>query len=141
MNTYNDPQFSSHLERARSYRANNLLDNAIAELNQAIGLQPSHPDALVELAQAHLTRFHKNDAISDLDRAERGANMCLLLHPGHPAAHAILTEAQHIRTERNLAPAVAEKQAQNLRVIVAVVLAIVLLMIGAIVSFLATAPA
>ncbi|AOS43566.1 tetratricopeptide repeat protein [Lacunisphaera limnophila] len=74
---------SLHLEHARWLRANNRLDEAIAEFRVSHLLRPSEASTLVELATSYVTAGRTAEAVVTLNQA-------LERQPDHPIALATL---------------------------------------------------
>jgi tetratricopeptide (TPR) repeat protein len=74
---------SLHLEHARWLRANNRLEEAIAEFRISHQLRPSEASTLVELATACVTAGRNDEAVAAL-------NLALERQPDHPIALATL---------------------------------------------------
>jgi tetratricopeptide (TPR) repeat protein len=80
----NCPQSSGlRLEHARSLKASNRLDEAIAEFRYSNELRPSEATPLVELATTYLAAGRTSEAVESLNRA-------LERQPDHPLAIATL---------------------------------------------------
>lgn len=80
--------------RGRARAEAGALDQALADLDAALGLRPDDPSALAVRAQVHLSRNDPARALADLDAAIRrdGANADLFVLRGH--AHLVGGDAQ-----------------------------------------------
>ncbi len=64
-----DPEAAGHIERGYAWITKKEYDKAIAELNEAIRLEPGFPDAYIHRGFAWSSKRRYADAISDYDRA------------------------------------------------------------------------
>ncbi len=77
------PRAVQHLREGVEARKAGRLDAAVAEFRKATELEPSLPEAFVDLGEAYMEKHDYGDAIAPLKRA-------LELSPDLPAAHGLL---------------------------------------------------
>lgn len=75
-----------HCTRAEGYREFQRWDDAIAELEQAVALEPLNLKAIDELAQTHRQRYFQKRQPRDRQAAEQLARQCLQLDPSYRPA-------------------------------------------------------
>ena len=74
----------AHYERGLDYRQRNGWGAAIAELENALVLNPSHADSHFQLALAYDGRYQQTKHKGDRQAALKHLNHCLGLEPDHP---------------------------------------------------------
>lgn len=79
-----------HRTRAEGYAEFRRWDDAIAELEQAIELEPLNLEILYFLAESHRQRYQKRGKERDRTAADELARQCLQLEPSHRAAMELL---------------------------------------------------
>ncbi len=79
-----------HLERARNFLGYGRLDDAIAELEDAIVLLPGRIEARSQLAHTLFERFQKFGNRDDLERAEALVRQCLDIDPNFRDGYELL---------------------------------------------------
>ncbi|MEM7018021.1 MAG: hypothetical protein AAF512_11875, partial [Pseudomonadota bacterium] len=104
--------FDAHLERGLGYLKYDNWEDAIAELDQAIILNPSHLAALFGLAQAQQKRWEATGDEVTKNKAEVHAKKCLDIDPGHDPALRLLSELKQPKTSTNL-PEPLHRQSQK----------------------------
>ena len=78
-----------HVTRAEGYAEFRRWDDAIAELEQAVELEPLNLDILYFLADGYRQRYQKRGQGRDRTAADALARQCLHLEPSHRAAMAL----------------------------------------------------
>lgn len=93
-------------QRAQTLRSQQLLDEAIAELEQAHAFNPVDLEATVMLADVLVKRGRKNDDAKDLERAKQLCKAALAAAPANTEAASILNTIQNNPAgERSRVPA------------------------------------
>jgi tetratricopeptide (TPR) repeat protein len=105
--------FAGHLARGKAFLERNNYTQAIAELEEALILQPEHPDTLAYAASAYLGLYQHKKKKMDQEKAIQYAKDCLLLQPQHPLAHQVLDAFNPTKIPSNLQALLQAKEASR----------------------------
>jgi len=114
---------------AQTYRQQQLIDEAIAELEQAHAFNPLDVEATIMLAEVLVKRGRKNDDAADLERARGLCRAALKAAPANTEAASILNVIQNNPAGQRgtVPPGVIIAAAVAVGVILAVVAALIAL--------------
>lgn len=114
---------------AQTYRQQQLIDEAIAELEQAHAFNPLDVEATVMLAELLVKRGRKNDDAADLERARGLCRAALKAAPANTEAASILNVIQNNPAGQRgvVPPGIIIAAAVAVGVILAVVVAVLAL--------------
>ena len=89
-----------HYTRAQGYMRLKCWDDAIAELQEAIAFNPSQPDMLICLGQAHLGRWQQKHQREDAEQLHLRVRQCLSIQPDSENALNLLATFRKMRQNR-----------------------------------------
>ncbi len=90
-----------HYTRAQGYMRLGYWEDAITELQEAIALNPSQPDMLLCLGQAHLGRWRQFHVRQDAEQLHLRIRQCLSLQPDSEAALNLLAAFRKSQQQRS----------------------------------------
>ncbi|MFM1841539.1 MAG: hypothetical protein RLZZ490_270 [Cyanobacteriota bacterium] len=89
-----------HYTRAQGYMRLKYWDDAIAELQEAIAFNPSQPEMLICLGQAHLGRWRQKHQKEDVEQLHLRVKQCLSIQPDSEGALNLLATFRQTRQNR-----------------------------------------
>jgi hypothetical protein len=89
-----------HYTRAQGYMRLKYWDDAIAELQEAIAFNPSQPEMLICLGQAHLGRWKQKHQKEDAEQLHLRVRQCLSIQPDSDAALTVLANFRKNQQQR-----------------------------------------
>jgi tetratricopeptide (TPR) repeat protein len=93
-------QAQDHYTRAQGYLKLKYWQDAIGELQEAIAFNPSQPDLLIALGQAHLGRWQQRHQPEDREQLHLCVRQCLALQPDSQEALNLLAALQQALQRR-----------------------------------------
>ncbi|GAB4395987.1 MAG: hypothetical protein OHK0053_08250 [Microscillaceae bacterium] len=82
--------FAAHFERGSEFLKRNNYEKAIAELEEALMIQPEHAPTLAALAKAYLGVFQTKKRSTQKEKALQYAQECLQYETKNEAAHQVI---------------------------------------------------
>lgn len=101
-------EVAKHRLRAEGYLRHDLVEDAVAELEAAAGLDVGNPEVLLELSSAMLDFWEQCGRDELRDRARELARAVVEEHPEIDAAYALLQRLRAEPPDRGFAPAAPE---------------------------------
>lgn len=119
-------EFEAHHRRGRSFLQYSNWDDAIGEFEQALPLNPNHPDTLYGLALAHGRRYWEQKNIEDKNKALSYADSCLGVAPDYEAAIQLVSNLKRSSQQRSI----QSDKSRNMRSIMIMIFVISIFIIG-----------
>lgn len=94
--------FEAHLARGNGFFKYRDWDDAIAEMEQALAINPFHEGAIVTVSLAYANRYRDYERTSDRQHAEEYARRCLEINPSNEQALQVLSSLRKEHVQRKI---------------------------------------